>query len=101
MQLLNSAGRAAEVLMQCRPWKNVENVIICDHDENTQGTLEKTLSRGQEELGRIPGVLRVEIGRTIKSMGHNNYCWLVTLVNENVLENFMHHPMYEKYAIKS
>jgi len=101
MQLLNSAGRAAEVLIQCRPWKSVENVIICNHDENDQGVLDETLSKGRDELSRIPGVLEVEIGRTIQSLGRCEYCWLVKLANEKVLENFKVHPLYEKYAISA
>ena len=100
MQLLNSAGRAAEVLIQCRPWRNVENVIICNHDTNGQGVLDEKLVKGQEELSQIPGVVKVEIGRTIKPSGQYNYCWLIRLVNEQVLDNFKAHPIYENYAAK-
>jgi fructose-bisphosphate aldolase class II len=98
MQLLNSAGRAAEVLIQCRPWKNIENVIICNNEENEKDVIEERLSRGQKELGQIPGVLDVEIGRTIKPDGKYNYCWLVRLANERVLDNFKSHPVYGQYA---
>ena len=100
MQLLNSAGRAAEVLVQCRPWRNVENVIICNHEESEQGLIDEKLSRGQKELGQIPGVLEVEIGRTIRPNGGYNYCWLVRLANEQVLEKFKAHPVYENYTKK-
>ena len=98
MHLLNSAGRAAEVFIQCRPWQSIDNVIICNHDEIAHGVPDDTLAKGQAELSQIPGVLRVEIGRAIKSVEHDNYCWLVRLANEKVLENFKTHPVYEKYA---
>jgi len=100
MQLLNSAGRAAEVLIQCRPWQNVENVVICNHEENEKGLVDEKLSRGQKELSQIPGVLEVEIGKIIKPNGGYNYCWLVRLANEKVLENFKAHPIYENYTTK-
>lgn len=99
MHLLNSAGRAAEVLIQCRSWKAVENVIICNQGENEQGVVDEKLSRGQKELAQIPGVLEVEIGRTIKPNGQYSYCWLVRLANDKVLESFKAHPIYDNYAV--
>ena len=100
MQLLNSAGRAAEVMIQCRAWQNIENVIICNSEDSEQGVVSEKLSLGQIELCHIPGVLDVEIGRAIKPNGKFSYCWLVRLANENVLEKFKAHPIYEKYAKK-
>jgi len=100
MQLLNSAGRAAEVLIQCQPWQNIENVIICDPEESETDAMEKRLAKGQDELSRIPGVLTVDIGRTIKAPGQYCFCWLVKLANEAVLAKFIAHPIYEQYAVK-
>lgn len=98
MQLLNSAGRAAEVAIQCQSWQAIENVIICNHGEDERGVLDEKLARGQKELGQIPGVLAVEIGRSIRPNGHYSYCWVVKLANDKVLESFKAHPVYENYA---
>ena len=84
--------------MQSRSWKAVENVIICYQGENEQGVVDEKLARGQEELAQIPGVLTVEIGRTIDSNGHYSYCWLGKLANDKVLENFKANLDYVNYA---
>jgi len=98
MQVLNSAGRAAEVLMQCRPWRNVESVIIYNPDTEDQDVIDGVLAKGQQDISQIPGVLNVEIGRSINSNSRYNYCWLVRVANEDVLKRFKAHPMYKAYA---
>ena len=100
MQVLNSAGRAAEVLMQCRSWRNVENVICYDYETEDQVLIEEMLSKGQQDLIEIPGVLNVEIGRAIGSNSRPKYCWLVRVVNEDVLKNYKAHPVYKNYSKK-
>ncbi|MEJ2179658.1 MAG: class II fructose-bisphosphate aldolase [Gammaproteobacteria bacterium] len=100
MQVLNSAGRAAEVLMQCRSWRNVENVICYNPDTEDQGLIEEMLTKGQQDLIQIPGVLNVEIGRSIDSNSQYNYCWLVSVANEEVLKSYKAHPIYENYTKK-
>ena len=101
MQVLNSAGRAAEVLMQCRSWRNVENVICYNPDTEDQGLIEEMLTKGQQDLIQIPGVLNVEIGRSIDSNSRSNYCWLVSVANEEVLKSYKAHPIYENYTKKA
>jgi len=101
MRVLNSAGRAAEVLMQCRSWRNVENVICCNPDTEDQGLIEEMLTKGQQDLIQIPGVLNVEIGRSIDSNSRSNYCWLVSVANEEVLKSYKAHPIYENYTKKA
>ena len=98
MQVLNSAGRAAEVLIQCRSWRNVENVICYNPDTEDQGLIEEMLTKGQQELIQIPGVLNVEIGRSIDSNSRHNYCWLVRVANEDILKSYKAHPIYENYT---
>lgn len=100
MQVLNSAGRAAEVLIQCRCWRNIENVICYNPDNEDQSLIEEMLTKGQQELIQIPGVLNVEIGRSTDSNNLYNYCWLVTLANEEVLRSYKAHPTYENYTKK-
>ena len=98
MQALNSAGRAAEVLIQCRSWRNAENVICCNFDTEEQSVIEEILIKGQQELNQIPGVLNVDIGRSIDADNQHNYCWLVKVVNEEILKSYKAHPIYENYA---
>ncbi len=98
MQVLNSAGRAAEVAIQCRPWESVENIICYHPDTEDLEIIREILSKGQQELIQIPGVLNVETGRSIDTNGRQTYCWLVTVANDEVLKNYKAHSIYKNYT---
>lgn len=98
MQILNSAGRAAEVLMQCQPWRNLEHVIVYNPSTDDQSAINEMLNKGKQDLSKIPGVLNVELGRSIDAQSRYNYCWLVRVASEEVLKTYKTHPIYESYA---
>lgn len=100
MQMLNSAGRAAEVLIQCRPWRNVEDVNVYSPRTKNQSVIDEVLIKAQQDLGQIPGVLNVEIGRTVDLNGADKYFWLVRVANEEVLKSYKAHPVYQDYVEK-
>jgi hypothetical protein len=58
------------------------------------------LNKGKQDLSKIPGVLNVEIGRSIDAQSRYNYCWLVRVANEEVLRSYKKHSIYESYAAK-
>ncbi|MCG6969299.1 MAG: ketose-bisphosphate aldolase [Gammaproteobacteria bacterium] len=98
MQLLNSAGRAAEVLIQCQPWHNVEHVIVYQPSTDDQGIIQEMLYKGKQDLSKIPGVLDVQIGRSVDSNSRYTYCWLIRFAHEDVLESYKNHPTHVAYA---
>ncbi|WP_455375058.1 hypothetical protein, partial [Kaarinaea lacus] len=100
MQILNSAGRAAEVLIQCRPWENLETLLIYDPTSDDPKVVADELNMGKKELRKIPGVINVKIGRTLDKQDQVKYCWIVQLASESVLEAYRRHPVYEAYADK-
>jgi len=100
MQILNSAGRAAEVLIQCQPWRNLETVIVYNPSTDDESAINEMLNKGKQDLSAIPGVLNVEIGRSIDAQSRYNYCWLVRVANEEVLKSYKSHPVFESYADK-
>jgi fructose-bisphosphate aldolase class II len=100
MQLWGSAGRAAEVLMQCGAWCNVEHLIVFNPSSDNPDGVYEMLNKGKLELSRIPGVLKVEIGRSVNAQGRYSYCWLIRFAHENVLESYKHHPLHVTYADK-
>jgi len=97
MQVWRSAGRAAEVLIQCGMWNNVEHVIVYDSDENDLAVLEVMLRKGKHQLSAIPGVLDVRIGRAKNEASRYRYCWLVRFAHEEVIEVCKSHPAYMEY----
>lgn len=97
MQAWRSAGRAAEVLIQCGMWNNVEHVVVYDSDETDPAVIQIMLRKGQQKLITIPGVLDVRIGRAKDDTSRYRYCWLVRLAHEEVIEVCKSHPTYMEY----
>lgn len=100
MRLWGSAGRAAEVMMQCRPWCSVQHVVICslDHPPDTQ--VEHMVGRGSEALAEIPGVRRVISGWTVREALRFRLCWLVEVAHESVVASWRERPDHATLAGK-
>lgn len=100
MRVLSSAGRAAEVIMQCQPWRDIEHVIFCKSTSSDEAAVHEMLQQGQQDLQKIPGVMSVRIGRPVDGASGDNYCWILRFANEKVQESYRTHPIYESYCKK-
>jgi fructose-bisphosphate aldolase class II len=100
MRLWGSAGRAAEVMLQCRPWCPVQHVIVCSlsHPPDTQ--VEPMLGRGSEAIAEIPGVRRVISSWAVREALRFRLCWLVELAHEKVIESWRQRPDHAAFAGK-
>jgi fructose-bisphosphate aldolase class II len=98
MRVWRSAGRAAEVLMQCSPWQNVEHVIVYDADSSDPFVIEEMLRKGKQQLSTIPGVLDVQIGKSVNEQSAYRYCWLIRFAHRQVIESYKTHQTHVSYA---
>lgn len=98
MRLWGSAGRAAEVLVQCHAWQTVEHVIIYNVEGATDQQVNEMMARGREVLGAIPGVRRVITGWAVQDKPRYRFCWLVEFVHENVIASYRDHPDHVAFA---
>jgi fructose-bisphosphate aldolase class II len=98
MQVWRSAGRAAEVLMQCGAWQNIEHVIVYNTSSNDLQLIERMMRKGKQQLSSIPGVMRVQVGRAVDERGSYRYCWLIRFAGAEVIENYKTHPVHVEYA---
>ncbi|MBT9611833.1 MAG: ketose-bisphosphate aldolase [Burkholderiales bacterium] len=98
MRLWGSAGRAAEVLMQCQPWLPVEHVIMYNAEGAADTQLEAIMARGREVLSTIPGVRRVFTGWAVAEQAQYRCCWLVEFAHAKVIESYRHHPDHVTFA---
>jgi fructose-bisphosphate aldolase class II len=98
MQMWGSAGRAAEVLMQCDAWQNIEHVIVYNTSVDDSAVVEEMLRKGKQQLSNIPGVLDVQIGKAIRKQGAYRYCWLIRFAHESVIDSYKNHPIHVAYA---
>ncbi|MCL5668569.1 MAG: class II fructose-bisphosphate aldolase, partial [Gammaproteobacteria bacterium] len=99
MKLWGGAGRATQVLNECRLWREVEHVIIYNLKHGlTDADAEQIMARGRAELADVPGVRRVFSGRAAQDQAPYRYCWLIRFASESVIENYRVHPTHRQFA---
>lgn len=97
MHLWGSAGRAAEVLIQCRAWRPVEQIIIYTIDNRYLNQLDSLMEQGQKTLMIIPGVRHVFSGWALSESNQYRLCWRVQLAHADVINNYQSHPEYDVF----
>jgi fructose-bisphosphate aldolase, class II len=66
LRMWGSAGRAAEVNAQCRPWLNAEHLLLFSFRSQDEARQRAMLLDGRDCLSRIPGVRAVELGSILE-----------------------------------
>ncbi len=87
-----SAGRAAEVLTRCRPWLDVERVVVYNAPDLSEDQLRLLMMEGQRVFSGIPGVRAVRAGSVVEKSTRYRHCWLVRLVSAAAVAGFRQHP---------
>lgn len=100
MRLWGAAGRAAEVLAQCRPWQPVEHLIVYNVENLDDEGAEAMMARGRKILAGIPGVRDVLTGRAVKEDAKYRYTWLIRFCHPEVIRNYRDHPEHVDFADK-
>ena len=95
LRLWGCAGRAAEVLTQCRPWAPVEHLIIHGANGLTDQEVRDLVDEGKRLLTAIPGVRSVYTGKSIDESGAYRFCWQLRLTDRGVLDG---HSDYREFA---
>jgi len=98
MRLWGSAGRAAEVRMQCRPWQEVEHLIVYNVAASDPRETADMVRRGREVLAGIPGVRRVLTGEAVRDDARYRYAWLVRFASAAVIDSYREHPTHKAFA---
>jgi fructose-bisphosphate aldolase class II len=97
-RVFGAAGRAAEVLAQCRVWHPIEHVIFYNVENASEDDIEAMMARGREVLRKIPGVRRVITGWPMLENQKFRFCWIVEFVHESVIANYRDHPEHAAFA---
>jgi fructose-bisphosphate aldolase class II len=98
MRLWGSAGRAAEVLVQCQAWQPVEHVILYNVEHAPDAQVEAMMARGREMLSMIPGVRRVVTGWAVADKPRYRFCWLIEFTHRAVIDSYREHPLHRQFA---
>ena len=98
IHLWGAAGRAEEVLSNCRAWKPVEHLIIYNADENGGIDTETMIAEGRQILSTIPGVRDVFTGKAVQDDAMYRYIWLVRFCHTAVIDSYREHPDHVAFA---
>lgn len=98
MRLWGSAGRAAEVLVQCQAWQPVEHVVVYNVEHVPDGQVESMMAHGREVLASIPGVRRVITGWAAGDRVRYRFCWLIEFAHRAVIDSYREHPLHRQFA---
>lgn len=95
--LWGGTGRAAALLGTCRPWREVEHLVIY----NSSGDPSRTaamMAEGRRALSGIPGVRSVITGTSVRDDAAYRHCWLVRFANAAVIDSYRDHPDHQAFA---
>jgi len=99
MRLWGAAGRAAEVLTQCKEWLSVEHLLICNVESDKQRVASMMLD-AQQLLSTIPGVREVFTGESMQNNAKYQYTCLLRFCHPDVVEHYQQHPAYLEFLNK-
>ncbi len=97
LRLWGTAGRAAEVLTQCRPAAPVEQLMIYNVDALDEERASLLARKAQEVISKIPGVREVFVGEVLKEGTGHRFCWLVRCATETAALALQEHPDYQSF----
>ncbi|MBF0244278.1 MAG: class II fructose-bisphosphate aldolase [Planctomycetes bacterium] len=98
IRLCGAAGRAAEVIAQCRPSQPAEHLILYNLSPTAAYRADEIMRQGRQMLTTIPGVRRVFAGRSLKEQDRFQLCWLVSFVTPEAVMSCYNHPDHLAFA---
>lgn len=96
--VFGAAGRATALLTECRPWRNVEHVILFNWSGEARARAMDFEAEGCAILGSVPGVREVMIGRAIHEDVRYRRAWLIRLASAAAEGAYMQDERHLDYA---
>ncbi len=97
LRLWGSAGRAAEILAQCRPWAQLDHVVVRTARQGERGAMQWMVAESRARLETIPGVREVAIGRSIDGDGQLRFFWRIRMAQPDCLDRLVQHSAYREF----
>ena len=95
--LWGGAGRAEAVLEACRPWREVEHLVLYNSTAEPSQTA-AMIAEGRRVLAEIPGVREVITGTSVRADGAYRHCWMVRFASAAVIDTYRDHPDHQAFA---
>jgi fructose-bisphosphate aldolase class II len=96
--VFGAAGQTEAALAACRPWREVEHVVLFNPQGLDPEEMDAFVAEGRDRLARVPGVRRVEAGRALASDARYQWAWLVRFAAREVVAAYARHPEHLAYA---
>jgi len=101
IHLWGCGGRAAEVLAQCSPWREVEHVVLYNVPPSlSENEVAMIMQEGKKTLGAIPGVRSICTSQNVQTDGKYRYSLTINLASQKALEACRNHPTYMRFFNK-
>ncbi|HIP53821.1 MAG TPA: fructose-bisphosphate aldolase, partial [Chromatiales bacterium] len=98
LRIWGSAGRAAEVLAQCRDWSPVEQFLLFDLHDTVDGDIDSLQRQIKHVFENHPGVRSISFGEAVIGNDHFDSCCKLQLVSEACLIELASHPDFSRLA---
>jgi fructose-bisphosphate aldolase class II len=98
IRLWGAAGRADQVSAVCRPWREVEHVVLYNTSAAAPEETAQLMAEGRRTLGAIPGVRAVVTGTSVAEGAPYRHCWLVRFAHPDVIGAYRDHPSHQRFA---
>lgn len=96
--VFGAAGQADAALAACRPWREVEHLVLFNWSEAAADRAAEFERRGGDELRAVPGVRSVTLGTALHDDARYRRAWLIRLASEAAEATYMADPTHLAYA---
>jgi fructose-bisphosphate aldolase class II len=96
--LWGGANRADALLEACRPWQEVEHLVIYNSGVDDPAQTAAMMAEGRRVLAAIPGVRQVITGTSVREDDRYRHCWLVRFASPAVIDAYRDHPDHQAFA---
>lgn len=96
--LWGGTRRADDVRAACRPWREVDHVIVYNTAGSDPEAEAAMIAEGRRVLADIPGVREVVTGMAVREDAGYRYCWLIRFAHPDVIDSYRNHPKHVAFA---
>lgn len=96
--LWGGTGQADAVIAACRPWREVEHLIVYNTNTANPEETAAMMAEGCRVLGAIPGVRQVVVGTSLREDAPYRHFWAVRFAQPAVVESYRDHPDHQRFA---
>lgn len=96
--VFGAAGRAEAALAACRPWREVEHLILFNWSDSAADREAAFEAEGRQVLAQVPGVRGVAVGHALRAEALYQRAWFIRLASPDAEVAYMANAAHLDYA---